>query len=150
PSFNGTAPAGYTVRLLEQADGAAAPTQVGQTTAQADGTWQVAANSLGNGNYTFSVSAFDPAAPDGTTRAASIGRVAIDNQGPTISNITFDARHGLLTVIYQDNVGLNRASLLDPTEYTLAKGAKRLAATSVVDLGPAGPNQEKIQVKIGK
>src|SRR5262249_19733315 len=137
PSFTGTAPAGFVVRLMAQAAGAAAPTQVGQASAQADGTWNIAANPQSDGSYMFSVSAFNPSAPADAT-SSPMGPVVVQTQGPRVGNITIDARHGLITVTYQDNVGLNAASLRDLAAYTLTEGSRTLHPTSLRDLTAGG------------
>jgi hypothetical protein len=76
--------------------------------------------------------------------------VIIESQGPKVSNITFDAKHGTINITYQDNVGLNLASLRNTADYTITQGSKRLTPNSIADLGGVGVNQDTIQIKINK
>jgi autotransporter-associated beta strand protein len=145
PSFTGTAPAGFMVTLMAQAEGATAPTQVGLTTAQADGTWTLASNPRSDGSYTYSVEVFDPSAPAATTASTPIGRVIIQSQGPRVGNITFDARHGLVTLTYRDNVGLSAADLANLAAYTLTEGSRVLHPTLArVITAAGGPGTQTI------
>jgi hypothetical protein len=119
------------VMLLAQPDGSASSAPVGTTTAQANGTWSIATQPLGDSGYTFSVSAFNPAAPSSTIRSASIGRVIISTHGPQVGRIAFDAKHGTITVTYDDSVGLTPTGLLNPAAYTLSQGSSVLHPTAV-------------------
>jgi hypothetical protein len=78
--------------------------------------------------------------------------VIIDTQGPKIIGITFDTKHGVFDISYQDNVGLNPGSLVNSAAYTIGKGGKRgLPPTAIANITPGGPSAgvQTIAVTIG-
>jgi hypothetical protein len=152
PSFKGSGPAGYVVQVMAQKDGSATPVQAALTVIKPDGTWSVSTNPLADGVYSFSVKAFDANSPDTTAQTRDMGRLLIDTQGPKITAISFDTRHGIFHVTYTDNVGLTGSALLNRFVYSYNQGKKRsLHPTSVTDETPAGTpgNVHMVAVKLG-
>ena len=64
---------------------------------------------------------------------------SIDTQAPTLANISFDPKHGVFVLTFQDNVGLNLASLLNAADYSIHQGNKAATHPTVVaNITPAG------------
>ncbi len=109
PVFSGTAEAGTTIQLVRVTDG----TEIGRTTADADGHWAVNSNALPNGDYSVravSVDVADNATSSGTTMAFSIASSlnttgdAKDNSfvmGP--GNNAVDGQSGTDTAVYDSS-----------------------------------------------
>ena len=156
PTFQGTATPGDMVAIMAISDAqaaadvaagvAATPVRVGLTTAGTDGSWSAATNLLSDGTYTFSVMSFSPINPNFTIQTSPIGRVSIETSGPRVSNITYDAKHGVFDITFVDNVGLNLASLTNPAEYSLTQKNKTLAPSALGFLSGNGTTTETMIV----
>src|SRR5262249_14546984 len=69
---------------------------------------------------------------------------------PTIANVAFDAKRGVFAITFQDNVGLNLSSLLDPAAYAINQGKRGASRPTAVSVVGAGTGTETIAVTMGK
>ncbi len=97
PTVSGTAEANATITLFS---GVTTLTQVGTTTADANGNWTLTSSSLVNGNHTLTAKATDAA---GNTSAASSGVLITVNGNPSATGAVVDGRvKGATVTIYSD------------------------------------------------
>jgi hypothetical protein len=106
PTFSGTAEANTTIQLVRITDG----TEIGRTTAAADGTWAINSHPLPNGDYSVravSVDVADNATSSSTTMTFNIasslnmtGDANANSFTPGLGNNAIDGQAGIDTAIY--------------------------------------------------
>ncbi len=125
---------------LPDPDGGRRPTQIGQATAGADGSWSITTSHLADGAYVISATATDQfgqtialVAPAGhflvdpTTLqilpTTTQGPLVIDTVGPKVSNVAYAFPFtGQVNVSYTDELsGLVPSTLTDAANYSLTK-----------------------------
>jgi autotransporter-associated beta strand protein len=142
PSFAGTAPAGYTVRVLATPMGGGSPIELGTTIVEAGGTWSQRTSAvLPDGLYNLTAQTVDNTTATRVVTNGSMGLMRIDTVAPVVSGITVNPRTGELFVSYQDSSGLLQASLTNASFYSMARmgpgAARGLEITGVTTRRPA-------------
>jgi hypothetical protein len=104
---------------------------------------------LSDGGYTFYVKSFSPLNPFFTAQTTPMGRVVIETTGPRVSNITYDAKHGIFDITFTDKVGLNLGTLFNTADYVLSQKNKTLTPTAFGVVGGNGTTTETVAVVFG-
>jgi streptogramin lyase len=135
PTFAGTATPGTPIRLFVQPVGQSANVLVGQSIADADGSWSITSIPLSDGSYTVNSQAIGP---DGSviTRSLPIGvagRLVIDTAGPRITAASFNPRTDQFRVTFNNDLsGIDPSTLLDPKNYRVTGPHARRGPTYAI------------------
>ena len=119
PTYSGTANPEVTIQVLvSTAD--AAGVVVGQTTADANGNWQVTSRPLGDGNYTVWAITSLPGVMQGSP--VILGKLVIDTVGPRVTGVVLDHASGKIVLTIEDSLaGMDPASVLSPACYSVTR-----------------------------
>ena len=147
PNFTGKSELNSTIQLFAQPTAGGVPQLVGQTTADASGSWNITTNLLADGRYNITAAATDAAGHTKATREIEPAThpLVIDTIGPKITGLTFDRVHGRINVTFQDELtGMDRESPLNAANYLLSKQQVRMPGaftlTSITTMAPASPS----------
>src|SRR5262249_50243438 len=119
PTYEGISAPMSTIRVFAMPSGGT-PVQIGLTQTGSSGAWSAPSTvALASGTYDVFGIATDRSGT--TTATTDFGPLVIDTVGPRITNVTVDARHGLVTITFQDNLsGLAQASVMSGANYQLS------------------------------
>jgi hypothetical protein len=134
-----------TIQLFVEPAGTGDLTLAGRAAADSSGYWTITSGALGDGAYNVFVKATDQAgsttAMSQILPAANQGALIVDTQGPTITSVSFDRRHGQLSFGIRDGLsGLNQLDLVSGSNYVFralavsgphGKGAYRITDISL-------------------
>ena len=155
PTFYGTSEPGSIVELFLTSN-PASPRLVGQTVADASGSYRITTTLLPDGVQSLVATAVDR---NGVTRAATaIQPLTIDTVGPKVTEIFFNRLTGQVLIAFQDNLsGLDQTSIVDGANYSLTghsllrgnPGPRNLLATSIVATpGATATDSELVTITI--
>ena len=138
PTYYGTSEPGSIVELF-LTTAPATPRLLGQTVADASGSWRITTTPLPDGVQSIVATAIDR---NGVTRAATATPpLTIDTVGPRVTEVFFNRLTGQVLLAFQDDrSGLNQRSIVDGANYSLTgrslvrgnPGPRHLLATSIV------------------
>jgi hypothetical protein len=140
----GTAPAGWQVEVVAPPRGI-----VGIATAGPDGRFEVATVSMGNGAFSFSLVATNPAADALGSKLvlqAPVGTLIIDTTAPRVQAVHLNRRAGEILITFLDSgAGLDPTGLFAASSYGVSLGSAPQTISSVLDFGPtAKPGTRQI------
>ena len=159
PVFHGTSEPYSNVVLFATPTAGGTAVQIGQTKAGGDGSWTITSTLLADGSYTISGSATDQfgmTTTGNTTPATRVtflpnvnqGPLVIDTVGPRLTNVYLNRLNGEVIVAIQDErSGLDQATLLDSSNYTLTKPHTRANQYLVTSL-TANPGATPTDIEV--
>ena len=147
PNFTGKSEPNSTIQLFAQPTAGGVPQLVGQTTADASGSWNITTNLLADDRYIITAAATDATGHTKATREIEPAThpLVIDTVGPKITGLTFDRVHGRINVTFQDELTeMDRESPLNAANYLLSKQQVRMPGaftlTSITTMAQASPS----------
>ena len=156
PTYRGTAPALFEVRLFGRPQGSSTtPTLLGTTTADISGNWAITSSTLPDGVYDITAASYY--ANGISTGVVNGGPITIDTVGPTVVAATLNLRTGQVSVTYTDDrSGMEQGSISNPLNYNFGvlhiKAAAPILIRSVralPTLSPTSPQTVLIDVSGG-
>jgi hypothetical protein len=145
PTFSGTGQPGAAIGIFVTPASGSTPAATGRALVNASGRWSVQVGpALTDGSY--GVTATMTSSVNVAPLTVSLGTVQIDSQGPTVAAISLVPAARQLRVTFQDNAGLNPASLANAGNYVLgARVNGQLRNFGVVGLQTvAGPASNQV------
>jgi hypothetical protein len=121
PTYVGTAPPGTTVQLFAKRSDQGSPNPVGQTVSDGAGNWSLSLPRLNDGQY--EISADFVGGQSGAGQPTPLGSVTIDTTPPKVCSVSYNAKTGVVTVIYTDAYGIDAASIINPVNYDARAGS---------------------------
>jgi len=123
PNFFGHSEAFSHVVLFATPTAGGGTTEIGQTQAGGDGSWNITSDRLADGSYTISATAVDQSGHTTTTAPVTIAApLVIDTVGPRVIDVNFQRLTGQVFITFQDDrSGMLIQSLVDAANFTFNK-----------------------------